>query len=153
MPYKDPDVRRVKGNERTKKWRDKNRSTYRIKDNAYKKMLRLKDPEKGKIAYAARDKEKVRQFNKKYNDQAKVLVISAYGGACACCGEKHASFLTIDHTNNDGKEHRKIIGASGNTTYKWLKRQGFPKDGFRLLCYNCNLGRRHGECPHKKDLP
>lgn len=34
--------------------------------------------------------------------------------------------------------------------YRSLKRRGFPKDRFRLLCANCNLGRylNGGVCPH-----
>jgi predicted HNH restriction endonuclease len=30
-----------------------------------------------------------------------------------------------------------------------LKRQGFPKDEFQLLCSNCNQAKhRYGQCPH-----
>lgn len=34
--------------------------------------------------------------------------------------------------------------------YRWLKKQGFPKGDFRVMCFNCNLGRQRngGECPH-----
>jgi hypothetical protein len=34
-------------------------------------------------------------------------VIAAYGGRCACCGEFERDFLTLDHVNNDGAEHRR----------------------------------------------
>lgn len=33
----------------------------------------------------------------------------------------------------------------------WLKKMGFPKDAFRLLCFNCNMGRRLGPCPHEEN--
>jgi len=31
-----------------------------------------------------------------------------------------------------------------------LKDDGYPKDKYRLLCYNCNLARAHFfRCPHE----
>lgn len=77
------------------------------------------------------------------------MVIMAYGGyRCACCGEAEPLFLSIDHVNNDGKEHRK--GLRGMRIYKWLIDNHFPP-GFQVLCMNCNHGkhRNHGLCPHK----
>ena len=78
-------------------------------------------------------------------------VIAAYGGKCECCKETIYEFLTIDHINGNGKEHRKTIGR-GYKLYKWLKRNNFPKEGFRLLCFNCNCARgQYGECPHRRE--
>lgn len=75
-------------------------------------------------------------------------VLDVYGGECACCGEKTPEFLTIDHVKNDGKVHRQDIGWS---IYRWLKKNGFPKRGFQLLCYNCNMAKaRYGKCPHRR---
>lgn len=75
---------------------------------------------------------------------------AAYGGKCACCGEPHTDVLTIDHMNNDGAQHRREIGA-GSALYSWLRKQGFPQDGFQLLCFNCNRARfYYGVCPHQK---
>lgn len=73
-------------------------------------------------------------------------ILDAYGHACACCGERERLFLTVDHVNNDGAEHRKTFNGD---LYKWLIRQGFP-DGFQILCFNCNMGkyRNGGVCPH-----
>lgn len=78
----------------------------------------------------------------------KATVIAAYGGKCECCGEKEPTFMTIDHINNDGAEHRKSMKT--NRIHSWLIKNGFPKQGFRLLCFNCNMGRRvnGGVCPH-----
>lgn len=77
-------------------------------------------------------------------------VIAAYGGACACCGEWHLQFLTIDHIHGGGKQHRKQVGSQG--VYVDLKRQGFPKDNYRVLCMNCNWSIRHGgRCIHRID--
>lgn len=77
--------------------------------------------------------------------------IMAYGGyVCACCGETEPLFLTIDHINNDGTQHRKTFQSSGDGLYKWLKNHNYPK-GFQVLCMNCNFGKRRngGICPHK----
>jgi len=76
--------------------------------------------------------------------------ILAYGGACACCGEFREPFLTIDHIYRDGKFHRKVLGIKGGAMlYLDLKRRGWPKDRFRLLCMNCNFATRYGgACPH-----
>ena len=75
-------------------------------------------------------------------------ILEAYGEKCECCGEDEPQFLSIDHTNNDGAEHRKTV----KNVYLWLRKNGFPRDGFRLLCYNCNFGRRLGDCPHKSKI-
>lgn len=58
-------------------------------------------------------------------------------------------FLTLDHTNNDGKRHRRSIGFN---FYCWLVKNNFPTDPpMSVLCMNCNFGRSHnrGVCPHK----
>lgn len=76
--------------------------------------------------------------------------IKAYGGKCNCCGENTPVFLTIDHVNNNGAEHRKEVPA-GSTFHRWLKSNGYPKD-FQILCWNCNSGRHlnGGICPHSE---
>lgn len=78
-------------------------------------------------------------------------VMDAYGGCCACCGEREPAFLCIDHVNNDGESHRRALNNNGGTAmYTWLKAHGFPP-GFRVLCHNCNIGRHinGGVCPHE----
>jgi hypothetical protein len=91
---------------------------------------------------------KVREANRKM----KTLVYNAYGGyKCACCGETEPMFLSIDHINNDGAEHRKKINIKGGTQiYRWLIKNSFP-DGFQVLCWNCQNGKRFnkGICPHQ----
>jgi hypothetical protein len=78
-------------------------------------------------------------------------VYAAYGGyRCACCGEKHEEFLSIDHIEGNGKQHRKEVGSGGrgSALYRWLKKNNFPP-GFQILCMNCNFAIGHYEsCPH-----
>ena len=76
----------------------------------------------------------------------KILVLSRYGTFCQCCGESEVDFLTIDHINGKGSEHRRELGM--RTIYRWLIRNNFPS-GFRTLCMNCNFANgMYGQCPH-----
>lgn len=78
-----------------------------------------------------------------------------YGWKCACCGESIEQFLSIDHVNNDGAQHRKQMNPNsegngkGTSIYGWLKKNNYPS-GFQTLCMNCNHGkaRNGGICPH-----
>lgn len=88
----------------------------------------------------------------------KAAIVGAYGGCCACCGEKNSGFLTIDHINNDGYLDRPASGNSrgGHKLWRRLRREGFPKENFRLLCWNCNSGRAYTKdkiCPHYTQMP
>ena len=81
----------------------------------------------------------------------RALLLAAYGGKCACasCPETNPEFLCLDHVNGDGKTHRSRVGSH---TYADLKRRGFPQEGFRLLCWNCNSATRFGRrCPHENE--
>jgi hypothetical protein len=77
-------------------------------------------------------------------------MVAAYGGCCACanCPETNTAFLCLDHVNGDGKAHRMKVGSH---TYSDLRRQGWPQEGYRLLCWNCNAATRFGRtCPHEE---
>ena len=96
--------------------------------------------------------ERARSFNNKR--RTKIEMVNAYGGQCTCCGEKRVEFLTIDHINGNGRAHS--IAACGHSgghmLYAWLKKTGYPKEGIRLQCYNCNLSRGYvGFCPHERE--
>ena len=74
-------------------------------------------------------------------------ILEIYGNSCSCCGETNPIYLTVDHVNG-----KKAVGhskrMSGARLYRWLRCHGFPKDQFRLLCYNCNNGRGQNlNCP------
>lgn len=92
-----------------------------------------------------------------YKRSLKLEVIAEYGGKCVCCSENQVEFLTIDHINGGGAQHRRKIsktpkGASPDTLYRWLKKNGFPKDNFQLLCFNCNCAKSSsGQCPHQRN--
>jgi hypothetical protein len=83
--------------------------------------------------------------------KTKKLVIDHYGGKCACCGETELSFLTLDHIDGGGRQHRIRLGG-GKDFYQAMKRLGFP-DGLQVLCANCHLSKTVlGQCIHRKDV-
>lgn len=77
-------------------------------------------------------------------------VIAAYGGRCSCCGESEPEFLTLDHVNNDGAEHRRANALStGIKAWKWARDNQHPQN-LQLLCWNCNCAKGiYGSCPHQ----
>lgn len=85
--------------------------------------------------------------------RTKQLILDHYGAFCSCCGEANPKFLTIDHINDDGAEHRREIGRGSRNFYAWLVKNSFPT-GFRTLCFNCNAGRHWngGICPHEEEV-
>ena len=96
-------------------------------------------------------RERQKRIQQARKIEIKTIVYEHYGGfICACCGETEPIFLTIDHINNDGNQHRKETGNADSVL--WLYRNGLPP-GFRVLCYNCNAGRwrNGGVCPHEAE--
>jgi hypothetical protein len=96
----------------------------------------------------------IRRSSSAYHDRVRRAAFEAYGGfSCVCCGETEEMFLSLDHVNGDGAQHRRHIAAQSgsNSLYVWLKKNGYPP-GFQVLCMNCNQGRHRnkGVCPHKK---
>ena len=91
----------------------------------------------------------VRATEAKHVQTLRRAAMDAYGGRfCKCCGETIERFLTIDHMNGGGIQHRKELGG-GQKLYPWLQRNNYP-EGFQILCFNCNCGRylNGGICPH-----
>lgn len=95
------------------------------------------------------NRDKANKAQRRCRKEAKRKALEGYGGRCACCGERHLCFLTIDHKKGNGAAHRKVRGSFD--TYKfyvWLIRNSFPKD-YQALCYNCNCAKgTKKHCPH-----
>jgi hypothetical protein len=101
-----------------------------------------------------RCKEKNRAYQKRLYRELKVEILTEYGGRCVCCGESNLAFLTIDHVFNDGNKHRsKGNKHSGMAIYRFLKKNGFPKDRYQILCYNCNCSKQHDPEGHRAAHP
>ena len=109
------------------------------------------------MRYYWRHKERLRlrikERNRRYNERQKLRVFEHYGGAppsCACCGEKHLEFLSLDHLDGGGAKQRRQLHGSSNM-YHWVIVNGFPT-GFQVLCMNCNFAKgKFGGCPHKEE--
>jgi hypothetical protein len=67
---------------------------------------------------------------------AVVNVLTDGEGTCRSCGQGDIDVLNVDHIDNDGKEHRKIVPTSN--ILRWLIQNDYPP-GFQILCANCNL--------------
>jgi hypothetical protein len=83
---------------------------------------------------------------KKRAEALKLEILKHYGGKCVFCEEYRPIFLTIDHIDGNGAEHRRKEKINtGSKTYRWLKKNKFPK-GFQVACFNCNAAKvRIGE--------
>ena len=137
----------------------------------YSRHLRNDAPERYKAKqkeyqerYKAKNADRVKANSQKYRDthrqqlrdtanlktrMLKLEVIANYGCACTCCGESNPAFLTIDHINGGGMKDR-ASDHGGWRFYTRLKKLGFPKDKYQILCYNCNLAKGFfGACPHE----
>mgnify|MGYP001599221854 CR=1 FL=1 len=69
--------------------------------------------------------------------KVRVEMIVAYGGKCNHCAISDIEVLDIDHIDNSGASDRKN-NLHGYNLYRKLKKEGFPKENFQLLCKNCN---------------
>lgn len=102
------------------------------------------------IKYCDGCAEKTKERHTQWRRQLYREVLSHYGIKCACCGEPNFAFLTLDHINDDGAAHRRLLKMKGGYSfYLWVKRNGYPKM-FQVLCWNCQNGKRiYGICPHQ----
>ncbi len=115
------------------------------------------DPEAGKQSsqnWRGENKDRVLSTNREYKRRLRLEAIAHYSqgkNVCACCGEPEVKFLTIDHADGGGNDHRRAIGP-GTHISLWLKKNDYPS-GFQVLCFNCNCVRGiYGTCPHQEVL-
>lgn len=141
---------------RVKKWRQENDEYYKEQSNAANKLRYWENPEERRAytrKYYRENVSAIRDQARQGRWDLKVEVIKAYGGSCACCGDTHFEFLTIDHIKGGGTKHRKESGLEGQSFYIWLKQNNFPKGDYRVLCISCNFSLGHyGYCPHADEM-
>lgn len=150
----DPIGVRAKRNDLSKAWAKKNPEKRRATVRKWREAHR-NEHKAGRRAWYAANRDRVREGRNDAHRRLRLEMIAAYGGACACCGITDEPFLSLDHVNRDGRAHSdsltKMVGAPRRSQliYQDLKRRGWPTDGFRLLCMNCNFATRYGDtCPH-----
>lgn len=144
MPYKDPVAHRL----HQQRWQERNSE----KQKAYCHAWYIKNKKwhnEYQRKYAKEHRAEIRERKRKLYLRLRQETIDHYGGRCTCCGESIIELLVIDHVNNDGAVHRKLVGR-GEMFYYWLRRNGYPSE-FQVLCWNCNAAKEiYGICPHKK---
>ena len=101
--------------------------------------------------YYEENKKQKSESGRKYRQRIRKMAIEHCSNGtnkCNCCEEKIYEFLTIDHMNNNGAQHRKEI--KGNSLYIWLYKNNYPP-GYQVLCMNCNFSKgKYGYCPHER---
>jgi hypothetical protein len=82
--------------------------------------------------------------------KCKEQVVKHYGGKCYCCDENNIGFLSIEHLDDNGKEHGNGKNRyKGEVLYRFLIKNNYPAR-ITIACFNCNIGRQNnnGVCPH-----
>jgi hypothetical protein len=115
----------------------------------YTRLWRIKNPSYDKTWYE-KNKTKYLASQKAAKEKIRKEFLDAYGNKCSCCSEDNQKFLTLEHRNNDGGKDRGTR-RHNQEVLRRLKKLGWPKEGYGILCFNCNCGKQvnHGICPHK----
>lgn len=97
--------------------------------------------------YRQDNKSHIYETKKEYRLRLRQEGIKAYGGVCSCCGEEEIGFLTLEHLEG------RTDGDRSTSWHAWMKlrKRGWPKDKYTVLCFNCNQGKSiYGICPHQR---
>lgn len=116
------------------------------------RKFNAKQEKKRHREYQFKNKDKHAEYHKKRNAEKRREVLLHYSDSidiqCKCCETKVLDFLTLDHINGGGRQHRLATTHSTvgylhtlhEQTGKWL-------EGFQVLCMNCNWYKHlNGEC-------
>jgi hypothetical protein len=109
----------------------------------------------GKKNYV-RNSKKLTENSRRYQQRLKIEAVRQLSNGTMACANPYNQHkepytdmraLTIDHINSDGAAFRKRLFGSnqrGASTYicRWLKKNGYPKDQFQVLCWNCQWIKR-----------
>jgi len=128
--------------EKYKAWRRKDYQQTLIAKREEKKRYHARARERAKVDpdFAKRRRRILLEGYNRYRERMKLKAIEHYSNGtntCRACGYSNVEALCIDHVNDDGAAHRRVIGCEGAQIYCWLVKQGYP-DGFQVLCHNCN---------------
>lgn len=126
------------------KWNKAKQEAARYRQDRIKHLDQHK---RWKEANALRYRSQQKDYRRAERERIFRDVLEHYGGECGCCGERERFFLTLDHIDGNGGEHRRQIGKTD--MWKWAYSNGYPPI-FQVLCFNCNVGRYRngGVCPH-----
>jgi DNA repair exonuclease SbcCD ATPase subunit len=100
--------------------------------------------------HRAEHKDQANAARKARYQRLRAEALAAYGNKCACCGETHPHFLSIDHINGGGKKDRAAHGCEEGGMNWYLHLAKNHPDHVQILCHNCNMAKGHyGVCPHQ----
>ncbi len=90
--------------------------------------------------YYEDNKEEMNKYHRGQTAKIKLEVLLYYSRnknkpICARCNWDDIRALSIDHIKGGGNKHFKTINKFGNSFYRWIISQGYPK-GFQVLCMN-----------------
>lgn len=144
MPHSDPEKRRAYHAAYSKKWDADN--IQRRRD-----INRVHDKKRAGSATRVKQKADVRQ---RRHIRERIAVIEMYGGKCKFCPCTQYEYLTLDHVQGDGKQHRLEIASKYRTVYDYLLRENIiDHTRFRLLCWNCHMAlTRYNVAPGREEL-
>lgn len=95
-------------------------------------------------AYYQNNKEHLGGYYSDYRAKIKIEMVEAYGGECKECGEVDSIVLNLDHIEDNGAVERRDSGIKGGFKfYMQLRKQGWPQEGYQLLCCNCNYRKEY----------
>lgn len=90
-------------------------------------------------AWQKANPEKMLASAQRYRDKIRLEMVKEYGGKCCKCGITDSDLLVLDHIYDDAQIDRKQNNHTGGIhMYSFLRRNGWPKDKYQLLCHNCN---------------
>lgn len=122
---------------------ERRRELYQTDELVREKMLNA--------ARASASSEKTRITKQKRHKELRDSILDIYGRLCACCGDSTYEFLTIDHVNGGGNQHRKRAGDT-QKMYREILMSDTNRGEYQILCYNCNCAKGiYGKCPHQKE--
>ena len=144
----------------------------RILDNQRKKYLsdeKYREQKiKSSIKYVKEHNIDKKEYLKEYyiDNQEKLLSKSKFqylnnrneiyywysNGSMKCneCGKNNIEFLSIDHIDNNGADHRRDIGIGGGRLAQYIIKNNFPEE-YQVLCNNCNYLKEYNRV-HDKEL-
>ena len=133
-----------------------NQKYYRAHREHYRELARKRRLLKGDVIRAKErewmhkpeNQPRMAAARMRYRARQRAQVLEKFGSKCNKCGFADPRALHVDHVNGGGHQHRKNGGGADINT--WLRKRDYP-DGYQILCFNCNWGKRvnGGICPHQ----
>lgn len=147
MPYKDPEKRRLKAREYTRRWH-KRHPEYRAQTGeprrAYMKEW-YASHRKEYAEYREKNRSKIADRQMLYNASNKEQLLRLLGSSCAVCGESDPIVLQVDHIKPLLRAKRE--GSQGGFATIMMKIRTGKEDrsNLQVLCANCHARKTSRE--------